>query len=143
MDKTESLQSVLQALETELYQPAARSDRARIDALLHADFLEFGRSGRSYRKADILQLLPADSNANTVWAQDFAVRSLGDGFALLTYQSAHQRHDGSLERHALRSSVWQLTPEDWQLRFHQATPTESFTSIPDRTLYEPRRTLAQ
>ena len=49
-----SLLSQLKALEVELHQPVARGDAARLDALLHEDFREFGRSGATYTKADIV-----------------------------------------------------------------------------------------
>ena len=49
-----SLLSQLQALEVELHQPEVRGDAARLDALLHDDFQEFGRSGTAYAKSDIV-----------------------------------------------------------------------------------------
>lgn len=39
---------ILQALEIELHQPAIRHDAQRVDALLHQDFTETGRSGIRY-----------------------------------------------------------------------------------------------
>jgi len=46
--------SELQSLEVELHSPAARKSRDRLNALLHADYLELGRSGRRYTKANVL-----------------------------------------------------------------------------------------
>ena len=53
MPSTEtSLLLLLQALEVELHKPAARRDTTRLNALLHDDFREFGRSGAAHAKAD-------------------------------------------------------------------------------------------
>ena len=51
-------------------------------------------------------------------------RVLGPASALLTYRAAHRQPDGSLTRHTLRSSVWRLEAEGWQLFYHQGTPAE-------------------
>jgi hypothetical protein len=116
----------LRELEVALHQPAVRRDRSRLDTLLHHEFAEFGRSGRSYGKAEILELLRQESSPATVWSQDFALTRLGDGVALLTYKSANVGPDGELSRHALRSSIWLRTDSGWRMRFHQATPADEF-----------------
>jgi hypothetical protein len=51
---------------------------------------------------------------------------LDENFALLTYKSAHVDANGELSRHTLRSSLWQKMESRWQMRFHQATPTDAF-----------------
>ncbi|MGD0143792.1 MAG: DUF4440 domain-containing protein [Rhizomicrobium sp.] len=126
MDGTTSLLSILRELESRIYQPEIRRDRAKLDALAHSDFFEFGSSGARYSRSDILDLLPLDKSNNKVWAQDWAVQPLGDGFALLTFKSAHEQSDGTLERHTLRASIWALTAQGWQILFHQGTPSAAF-----------------
>jgi hypothetical protein len=123
-DADVELLATLQALEVELHRPAARSDAGRLDALLHPEFLEFGRSGRSYTKADILDHLLAAATHATVVSNSFALRPLGPDVALLTYRAAHRGADGGLERHTLRCSIWQRGTAGWQMSFHQGTPTE-------------------
>jgi hypothetical protein len=115
----------LQAFEVELHKPAARSDVTRLDALLHPDFQEFGRSGNTYTKADILVSLPTEAHA-TIVADCFKLRRLADNVALLTYRSAHRLVDGKLDRFSLRVTVWQRTDSSWQMRFHQGTPTTPY-----------------
>lgn len=126
MPQQSPLVSILRELESQIFKPEVRGDRAKLDALAHPDFFEFGYSGQSYSRNDILELLPRDTSDNKVWSQDWRVRPLGHEFALLTYKSAHELPDGRLERHALRSSIWELTPKGWQILFHQGTPTEAF-----------------
>ena len=116
----------LQALEVELHKPAARRDATRLNVLLHDDYLEFGRSGSAYTKADILSRLPAEAPRATVVADGFALRRLAGDVALLTYRSAHLLGDGTLDRFSRRASVWQRMGLRWQMRFHQGTPTAPY-----------------
>ena len=113
----------LVALEVELHKPSARRDAARLDALLHDDFVEFGRSGSASTKADVLSRLPAEAQRATVFADRFALRRLADDVALLTYRSAHRLADSTLDRFSMRASVWQRTGLGWQMSYHQGTPT--------------------
>jgi hypothetical protein len=121
-----SLLSQLQALEVDLHKPVVRGDAARLDALLHEEFHEFGRSGTAYAKADIVSRLPSAAQHARVVADNFLVRRLAADVALLTYRSAHALPDGTLHRHTLRSSIWQCSDVGWQMSFHQGTPTEPY-----------------
>jgi hypothetical protein len=125
MDTYDLLQH-LRELEVALHQPAVRLDPARLDALLHESFAEFGRSGRRYNRADILEFLRIEIPPGPVWSQEFTVAEIAEGIALLTYKSAYVDANGELCRHTIRSSLWQRTARGWQIRFHQGTPTDSF-----------------
>jgi hypothetical protein len=117
---------VLESLERELHRCMAESDSHRMAELLHRDFMEFGRSGRSYTFEQIFAQLREQRVFPLVHSQDYSVRSLAVDVALLTYRSANLSHGGILERHSLRSSVWQRDRGGWQLVFHQGTITEPF-----------------
>ena len=117
----------LRDLEVELHQPSVRSDIKRLHALLHDSFVEFGRSGRRYCKADILRELPLETSPKAVWSQDFSVTHIAADVALLTYRSADLGKDDDVSRPTLRSSLWLLTEHGWQMKFHQGTPTDSFS----------------
>lgn len=125
----DDLLAELRALETALHVPAVRGDRRRMDALLHADFLEFGRSGTIWTREatlDEFATQQAVAGGPSIHAQDFELHCLADGLALLTYRSAHVERDGSRHRWTLRSSLWQGDGTGaWQLRFHQGTPAEA------------------
>ena len=121
-----SLLLLLQALEVELHKPAARSDATRLNALLHDDFREFGRSGGDCAKAEILLRLPAEVQHAVFVADRFEVRAIGESVALLTYRSAHRQADGTLDAFTLRSSVWEHSTLGWQMSFHQGTPTSPY-----------------
>jgi hypothetical protein len=120
------LLDALRALEVELHQGATRADRARMDALLHPDFFEFGRSGTVWTRAATLDEFAAGGDAAPrIRADRFELQRLADDLALLTYRSAHVGADAAAHRFTLRASLWQRGgPVGWQLRFHQGTPTE-------------------
>ena len=136
---TEPLLSVLRALECELHEPRVRRDRARLEELLHPSFSEFGRSGNTYTKAEIVALSLNQEEAVRVHAQDFYVRVLAEGMALLTYKSAQVTDGGVLERPSLRSSLWKLGASGWQLLFHQGTATTGFAQNAPNLSLESRR----
>jgi hypothetical protein len=115
-------------LEIKLHQPEVRSNAEQLDALLHDSFVEFGRSGQSYSKAEIIKQLPLENSSESVWSQDFTVEVISEGVALLMYKSAHKNETGELTRQTNRSSLWQLTDRGWQMRFHQGTATSEFVA---------------
>lgn len=117
-----SLLKELRGLETELHQNETRHNRQRMEALLHAEFLEFGRSGRRHTRAEVLEEFGADNRLPAIHSGQFGLIVLAEHVALLTYVSAHRDAKGDLYHHSLRSSVWVRTKVGWQLRFHQGTP---------------------
>jgi hypothetical protein len=123
--KTPGLLEHLRALEVELHHIETRRNPARLDQLLHPDFVEFGRSGRIYTRSEVLQEFSTGGALEPVEARDFEFAQPGPGVALLTYTSAHRSPAGTLHRHSLRSSIWVETDRGWVMRFHQGTPVES------------------
>jgi hypothetical protein len=49
------------------------------------------------------------------------IRALGPNVALVTYRSELLSDGDPALAH--RSSIWTLLDDNWQLRFHQGTPT--------------------
>jgi hypothetical protein len=107
----------LRRLETELHTTDARRNRQRMETLLHADFVEFGRSCTRYTRADVLNEFGPTSVLPSVCSGNFDLAVLAEGIALLTYASAHEDAEGKQSRHTLRSSVWVRTDSRWQMRF--------------------------
>lgn len=91
---------------------------ARLALLLHDDFVEIGLSGTTHDKAALLQPVLAHHVVHTA---GFNAELLTPDSALLRYHSWQLAADGSLQRQALRSSIWLQGPAGWQLRFHQGT----------------------
>jgi len=109
------------AMEMTLLDPKVRGDRHRLEKLLHPEFIEFGSSGRVLARADILSQLPG-----ALEVEDFHARWVSGGTILVTYRTT------SSERLVLRSSLWALGRDGWQVVFHQGTLT-SFGSATNRT----------
>lgn len=117
----QALLEELAALEAELHHPGVRCSRERLEALLHPDFHEVGRSGTPYTRETVIRhLLQADPP--DVLAEGYRLQPLAPGVALLTYRSAHRQPGGPPALPALRSSVWVRTGGGWQLLYHQGTP---------------------
>lgn len=116
----------LTSAEVSLQSPDIRRDKTRAGDLLHASFREFGRSGTTYDRADILELLATGEPSGRIVSQDFSLHRLASNVALLTYKTAIIDDSGKAHRHTLRSSIWIRTENGWKLRFHQGTPTDAF-----------------
>lgn len=100
--------------EQKLLDPSVRSNAEQVAELLHAEFVEFGASGKTWDRASIIEALASEPEFSGV-ADDFRLVALSDDAVLLTY-----RISGS--RNSLRSSVWvRDQTAGWQLRFHQGT----------------------
>jgi hypothetical protein len=127
---SEELFSHLSNLEVSLHESSARKDSSIVDQLLHASFVEFGRSGRRYDRDEILQLMRLEDSHCEVWPQDFVGTVIAEDVVLLTYRSAHVSECGALSKCSLRSSIWQRMPTGWQVRFHQGTPAQAFERKP-------------
>ena len=114
------LQELL-ALEVELHHPGVRCNRERLEQLLHPDFHEVGRSGRTYSREIVVNFLVSQESQAEVASEAFSVAEIGPGVALLTYRSAHIEQNTTLVNHTLRSSIWLKSSGGWQLRYHQGT----------------------
>jgi hypothetical protein len=112
----------LRSLEAELHTVEVRRNAERLESLLHPDFVELGRSGRRYSRADILDEFERSSELPNVHSRNFELAVLAEGIVLLTYASSHEDGEGKEFRHTLRCSIWVCTQTGWQMRFHQGTP---------------------
>lgn len=121
---SDALLQELRTLEESLQRCDVRRNRVKLDALLHPDFVEFGRSGQSYTKREIVDLLTGEQTEPLGWVGDYALQVVADDVALLTYRTARKTPSGEYARHTLRASLWKRVPSGWQLLFHQGTPTE-------------------
>ena len=122
MDLSEQDRLALEQLEEELWREETRFDRERMMEIIAPDFVEFGRSGRIYRREDSLAISRQPIGA-VLPLPDFAARLLHPDIALVTYNSA-VTHNGVVQR-ARRSSIWSRIPGGWILRFHQGTPYDT------------------
>ena len=114
----------VQSCEEALLDPQVRRDRARGAALLADDFQEFGSSGRTWSRAQIVEVL-ASEDFHKPAMEDFKCDLIGEGVALVTYRTvganSESGPDQGRKSASLRSSIWVMEGEVWRVRFHQGT----------------------
>ena len=111
--------STLVCLEENMWREATRFDPAFMQKALAVDFFEYGRSGKTYTRAQILAA-PRQAIDAVIPLPNLTARLLDANTAQLTYDSA-ATFDGVVE-YAHRSSIWSRTAHGWEMRFHQGTP---------------------
>ena len=124
MDADPDFVAALLALEQELLRPEVRASRAALEALLAADFIEIGRSGRVYDREGIIGALAGEAPGDRAAAriEAFGVRFLAPGIALATYRTVGDGPGGAAG--ARRSSIWRRDADGaWRMTFHQGTPS--------------------
>ncbi len=117
-----NLRDHLLLLEEELLSPATRRNPVRLTELLAPGFLEFGSSGRTFTRDEIIAELAAETYTPHSLTH-FNLLAHTDDWALVTYRTSRPGEDGSTpQRIALRSSTWVRREDRWQVLFHQGTP---------------------
>ena len=111
-----TLSDHLLTLELQLLTPTIRTNPAALLTLLTPDFRDFGSSGLTYTREDILHVLGIEIAFTPPEITNFEARELTPTLALITYTST--RPEGP---NANRSSLWTLRENRWQLLFHQGT----------------------
>ncbi|MCM2432069.1 DUF4440 domain-containing protein [Agrobacterium rosae] len=113
----------IRQLEESLWIAETRFDVALMDKVLAKDFFEFGRSGRTYKRAEILvEARPGQTIKATIPLLSFHGRQLSPDIVQATYVS--EAVYGDVVEWANRSSIWSREGNSWKLRFHQGTPVD-------------------
>lgn len=111
----------LTRLEEGMWREATRFDMTFMEKHLAEDFFEFGRSGRTYTRAQTLAV-PRQPTDAVLPLPNLKIRLVSPDSVQLTYDSA-VTYEGVVE-HAHRSSIWSRAGTGWVMRFHQGTPYE-------------------
>jgi len=89
-----------------------------MDAVLHPDFSEVGRSGRVFTRDEVLEMPHVEIRVN-IPRESLTIVGIAPGVALVTYETTPLE---SLHGAALRASIWLADGTRWLLRYHHATP---------------------
>jgi hypothetical protein len=97
----------IRQLEERLLQPEVRQSAAEVATLLAPAFIEFGSSGRTFTKSQIIEALQSEEPGRRA-LEEFKTSLLAPGVVLATYRAV--RYGGSEEppRRSLRSSIWKF-----------------------------------
>jgi hypothetical protein len=118
---SEADRAELIGLEEAMWIDGTRYDKAFQERHFAPDFFEFGRSGRTYTREQIMQF-GGDHIAAILPLPNLAIRVLDVSTVQITYNSV-VTYDG-VAFHSRRSSVWSRFEGRWVMRFHQGTPFE-------------------
>ncbi|EJD6043328.1 MULTISPECIES: nuclear transport factor 2 family protein [Providencia] len=109
-------------VEKKLHLSTNRQNINFLREVLHEDFFEFGRSGGTTNKTNTLSVL-VDEQPKTIYSEDYHCTLLSDNTLLMTYTSFERQQNIKIKL-THRSSIWlKNSKNQWQLRFHQGTPT--------------------
>lgn len=117
------LSTKLLELEKSLWVTSTRFSKTYMGKILDDDFFEFGRSGRIYSRAQVIE---STDNPEEILVQfplgDFQVKKINNDVLLVTYISTVVYETTEVSN---RSSIWCKYGDEWRIKFHQGTPTES------------------
>jgi hypothetical protein len=109
---------ILTRLEEDLWRHSTRTDLNLMNKVLADDFVEFGRSGRVWHRAEMFTSVPPFEAVLPL--PNLAIRGINDTTALVTYDSIVTSQGET--KYARRSSLWSHQSGHWILHFHQGTP---------------------
>lgn len=112
------IEEEVRELEILLAQPETLRSPSEFERLVSDDFVEFGISGRVYRKADVRAMIAAHPPQAPVPIADLRVVQLSPDAALAMYSTPQ----------SYRSSVWRREGSGFRIVFHQGTGIPATTS---------------
>lgn len=111
---TEGLPKLIHKLELSLLNQTIRQSKSKLNQLIADEFVEFGKSGKVYKKQNILDSLPFEKTRRYS-VIDFEVKELSQSVILAMYKIIEN------DAVSLRSSIWKLYGDEWRIIFHQGT----------------------
>jgi hypothetical protein len=121
MDEGKKTADLLYDLETTLHKKEVRNAPQLVAALLSDEFIEFGSSGRVFSKPAIIEALKVETLEQPAQVENFQMRELAPGVALVTYVASRTAGNGIISGRTLRSSLWKREDSGWRMIFHQGT----------------------
>ncbi|MGC1817032.1 MAG: DUF4440 domain-containing protein, partial [Casimicrobiaceae bacterium] len=115
-----SLSDHIRELEERLLQPDVRCSRPDLDRMLASEFVEFASDGRAYDRERVIEVLQHETPFRR-WLTDFQITAIAENVLLATYRASRQSGESGELVQSLRSSIWKLRDDRWQLVFHQGT----------------------
>ena len=105
---------IVEELEVKISSKSVRSNPLALLELIHDEFEEFGKSGKIFKKKDIVSELPKWPHTE-IHLSDIRFTRLSNEAILIKYLCV------SNDKKTNRSSIWVKESESWQIIFHQGT----------------------
>ena len=112
----------LRRLEENFINPGYRANPEIAAEVFADDFIEVGKSGRCFTKAEIISDLKSESFSGDRVITGFKAKALAQGLVLVTYLITTQDKNTNKTSQSVRSSIWKHHEDRWQILFHQGTP---------------------
>ncbi|MFG6117863.1 nuclear transport factor 2 family protein [Thalassobacillus sp. B23F22_16] len=119
MVNQKELKEHIYSLEKALLNSEVRKSPDRLNELIADDFVEYSSTGEIYDKENILNRLPNEEDPG-ITMSNFKLKYLSATTVLTTFKVFIE----SKQKYSLRSSVWMLNNNKWQMTFHQGTVTD-------------------
>jgi len=113
--------NLMKSLEMSFFDNSIRLSGDKLNELIADDFTEYGRSGKTFNKQEIISML-LNNDAPRVKLENFQIKNLSVDVTIVNYLSYIENENGKIEK-TLRTSIWKLYGENWKIFFHQGTPT--------------------
>jgi hypothetical protein len=84
----------IRSLEERLLDPAVRRDPEQLSTLLEDDFVEFGGSGRTFDKSQVLEYLRDELPQEEALIRNFVAKPLSSTVFLVTYRATRRDAPG-------------------------------------------------
>ena len=101
-------------LEPRLFKKEFLCDREYLENIFHDDFMEYGKSGKVYKKRDTIEAL-YNKGDRDIKVEDFIWEKLDYKTYIVHYVSFHDKTS------VYRTSIWIDNGLQLQLYFHQGT----------------------
>lgn len=112
------MEQLIFELEKKLLKPEIRKSSEELEKLLANDFIEFGSSGKTYNKEEVIESLANEDDSFTFEIDDFKTYQLSENIILATYRLLKKDKETI---NSLRSSIWKKETSEWKMIFHQGT----------------------
>jgi len=111
------LEQLLLEHEKDFFRKDFCTQKRNLDARIHNDFVEFGKSGQVHTRQETVDALSCLTADRAISIRDFRIRIRDGRTVVLNYVSVHE--DTGVQ--ALRTSVWANSEGEWKICFHQGT----------------------
>ena len=94
-----------------------QTNQINFEESIHDDFKEIGKSGKVYKKKDIIDYLNNTDNDKNIELIDFIYTYINEDTILVNYISLEKDNNLNI----FRTSVWVKKNSNWKIIFHQGT----------------------